>query len=64
MKNYIELYRAKAQAKTNTIEDSILLCAYKALNAKSDGDKSDIFEQIIECLKLLRSFCDRSRRGL
>ena len=47
MKNYIELYRAKAQAKTNTIEDSILLCAYKALNAKSDGDKSDIFAALL-----------------
>lgn len=48
MKNFKEIYRIKAQNKLNTASDVIILCAYKALNAKSNQDKVSIFKALLD----------------
>ena len=47
MKNFRDYYRQQARQNLTTITDVIILAAYKALNAKSNTDKLDIFLSIL-----------------
>ena len=47
MKNFKEHFRQLARQNLTTITDVIVLAAYKALNAKSNTDKLDIFISIL-----------------
>ena len=48
MKNYKELFRALAQDKNIYSSHIVALCAYKALNAKSNVDKLVIFKALLD----------------
>lgn len=58
MKNFNEIFRLKAQQNLNTSTDHVILCAYKALNSKTNSSRLDIFLSLLE-----RSFTPISNKN-
>ena len=48
MNNYISYYRELARNKQNTAAHTVILCAYKAINAKNDQPKVEIFTALLD----------------